>query len=222
MMQKDGTYHLLKAKDEDKDQTYFLHQIAQEQLAHVLFPIGAYTKPDVRKLAHDFHLPTAEREESMGICFIGEIPINQFLQQKIKPKPGNIILSGGAVVGEHQGLPFYTIGQRHVGVSGSEPLFVVAKNTQTNELVVGSENDPLLYTRTSRVLDMHWIEGAPPAASVNCEVRLRHRQPLQKATVQTDPQNTVVEYESPQRAVTPGQFVVCYMGNQCLGGGIIA
>ncbi len=223
VIQHDAAYYLEKAKDTEKDQTYFLHQVTQQQLAHVLFPIGEYTKPEVRTLAHDFDLPTAERAESMGICFIGEISINQFLQQKIKPQSGKVVLSNGTVLGEHQGLPFYTIGQRHIGVSGRKPLFVLAKKSDTNELVVGGEDDPLLYVRESHLLDTHWIAGIPPASVFDCEVRLRHRQPLQKACVEIGPQGVVtVQYASPQRAVTPGQFAVCYKGNQCLGGGIVS
>src|SRR5690606_8080204 len=107
---------LAQAKDEDKDQTYFLHQLTQEQLAHTMFPLGEYTKKEVRKMAEQFDLPTAEREESMGICFVGEIPMKEFLQQKIKKTPGNIVTEDGTVIGEHEGLAFYTIGQRHLGL----------------------------------------------------------------------------------------------------------
>ncbi|MFH1286647.1 MAG: tRNA 2-thiouridine(34) synthase MnmA [Candidatus Magasanikbacteria bacterium] len=114
------TYHLIQAKDGNKDQTYFLHQLNQEQLAHTLFPLGDYTKDEVRSLAREFELPTAEKEESMGICFVGEVPMKEFLQERIEKKQGNIVTSSGDVVGKHDGLAFYTIGQRHLGIQNSK------------------------------------------------------------------------------------------------------
>jgi tRNA-specific 2-thiouridylase len=226
------TYKLMESKDKNKDQTYFLHQLTQGQLHHVLFPIGNYTKPEVRKLAQKFNLPVADKEESMGICFIGEVPMKDFLKQRIKPKPGKIILSSGEIIGEHEGLPFYTIGQRHLGVeknsSGSassgqtKPLFVVAKRLETNELVIGDEADPLLYSKEIDVGEVNWISGQPSHFPLQCQVRLRHRQELQKCMVQTHNNASVqVKFAKPQRAVTPGQFAVFYLKEECLGGGVI-
>ena len=235
---------LLQAKDDNKDQTYFLHQLTQEQLSHVLFPIGDYTKPEVRKLAQKFNLPTAEKEESMGICFVGEVPMKEFLETKIKKKIGNIITSDGIVIGKHDGLAFYTIGQRHVGVESqksikskgdSKPLYVITKRLQTNELVVGYEDDPLLYKKEIEVGEVNWVGGfihrSPseggqvPKFPLECEVRLRHRQPLQKAVVSKSPleggRGMLVNFATPQRAVTPGQFAVFYRKGECLGGGVI-
>ncbi len=230
----ESSVHLIMAKDDNKDQTYFLHQLSQEQLAHALFPIGEYTKPEVRELAKKFNLPVAEKEESMGICFVGEVPMKEFLQTRIKPTPGKIITSGGDVLGEHEGLSFYTIGQRSFGVTGTKslavkgqdtkPLYVVGKNFATNELVVGFDTDPLLYKKEISLTQIHWISGQPPAFPLECEVRLRHRQPLQKCTVH---ENGSVTFVEAQRAPTPGQFAVFYLSSkegkegECLGGGVI-
>lgn len=215
----DGT-KLMQAKDENKDQTYFLHQIGKEQLAHALFPLGEYTKPEVRELAKTFHLPTAEKAESMGVCFVGEVPMTEFLKQKIKPTPGNIIQDEtGEIIGQHQGLSFYTIGQRHgfQQSGGGDPLFVVKKDVVNNELRVGHEDNPLLYTSGLKVEQMHWVSGEVPEGPLECEVRLRHRQPLQQCSVD----GNTITFQSSQKAVTPGQYAVLYKDDVCLGGGVI-
>ncbi len=234
---------LFVAKDENKDQTYFLHQLDQEQLAHTMFPLGEYTKNEVRGLAKKFYLPTAEKEESMGICFVGEVSMKEFLQRKIKPTPGNIVLSPHAsvgtgldlaVLGEHEGLAFYTIGQRNIGVGSvagkegsgdNKPLFVVDKKFDSNELVVGYEDDELLWKREIDVEDMHWIRGQKPNFPLQCKVRMRHRQELQVAQIQNSKfkmlNQLTIEFEEKQKAVTPGQFVVLYKDGECLGGGVI-
>ncbi len=276
---KDSKIKLLQAKDKNKDQTYFLHQLTQEQLSQVLFPIGDYTKPEVRKLAKKFNLPTAEKEESMGICFVGEVPMKEFLLKKIKKNAGNIVTPDGVIIGRHDGLAFYTIGQRHLGlqttdyrlqptgvksraevrslpagqagpstVVNSRPLYVVVKRSETNELVVGYEDDPLLYKKEIEVGEVNWIGGQAPKFPLQCEVRLRHRQPLQRAVVsrwtldssrernnkvQSPKSKVRVRFAHEQRAVTPGQFAVFYLprrspprrtkagDGQCLGGGVI-
>lgn len=220
-----GKYHLLESKDKEKDQTYFIHQLGQSQLRHVLFPVGHLKKSQVRTLAKKYKLPTAERAESMGICFIGEIPMKEFLQQKIKPKKGKIRTSSGEVIGEHEGLPFYTIGQRH-GFSqagGGKPLFVVGKNMKTNELIVGFEHDPALLKKEIVLENTHFVSGQAPKFPLECTVRLRHRQPLQKVIVQKGSKKDEVTllFQKPQKAVTPGQFAVFYKSSECLGGGVI-
>jgi tRNA-specific 2-thiouridylase len=220
-------FHLMRAKDDNKDQTYFLHQLTQDQLKHTLFPLGGYTKPEVRALAKKFNLPTADKEESMGICFVGEVPMKAFLETKIKRKTGQVVLSSGEVMGAHDGLPFYTIGQRHLGVDGhakkgeSRPLFVVAKNTAKNELVVGYEDDALLYKKEVPLSEVNWISGQSPKLPLQSEVRLRHRQELQKAVVMEKDGQIVLVFARPQRAVTPGQFAVIYKDKDCLGGGVV-
>ena len=180
----------------------------------------------------------------MGICFVGEVPMKEFLETKIKKKIGNIITSDGIVIGKHDGLAFYTIGQRHVGVESqksikskgdSKPLYVITKRLETNELVVGYEDDPLLYKKEIEVGEVNWVSGfihrSPseggqvPKFPLECEVRLRHRQPLQKAVVSKSPleggRGMLVNFATPQRAVTPGQFAVFYRKGECLGGGVI-
>lgn len=221
---KADQYTLLQAKDDNKDQTYFLHQLNQDQLARTLFPLGNYTKPQVRKLAKKFGLPTAEKEESMGICFVGEVPMKEFLAKEIKSKKGNIILSSGEVLEQHDGIQFYTIGKRSLAVktNANKPLFVVDKRVDANELVVGYEDDPLLYKKESEISGMHWVCGAEPKLPLSCKIRLRHRQPLQNATVNKKDGKIIAQFSKLQRAVTPGQFAVIYKNGQCLGGGVIA
>jgi len=229
---------LISSKDTDKDQTYFLHQLTQDQLRHVLFPIGDYTKKEVRAMAKKWGLPTADKEESMGICFIGEVPMKEFLMKKIKPRIGDIMLSSGEVVGQHEGVAFYTTGQR-IGVKNPKSkiqmsnqiqnpnvksLFVVDKIVSANTLVVGYDDDSLLYKKETDVTGINWIAGRPPKFPLQCEVRLRHRQPLQKCTINVGARGlspTHVKFAKPQRAVTPGQFAVFYKKSECLGGGVI-
>lgn len=225
-------YKLLEVKDTEKDQTYFLHQLSQEQLSHTLFPIGDYTKKEVRKMAIKFGLPTAERAESMGICFIGEVSMKEFLLKKIKLQPGAIVTSDGQKIGGHDGLPFYTIGQRHLGIKNYElrikndkietkPLYIVDKNFAKNELVVGDENDLLLYKKEIEVGEVNWISGQVPVFPLKCEVRLRHRQTKQPAVIAQADNKTIIKFKAPQKAVTPGQFAVIYKNGECFGGGVI-
>jgi len=227
-------YELLQAVDTDKDQTYFLHQLNQSQLAHIMFPLGGLLKSEVRRLAEEFNLPTAQKEESMGICFVGEVPMKDFLSKEIKHISGNIIYSQTKeICGQHDGLAFYTIGQRHIGniknqkcidsVKDSKPLYVVAKNFETNDLIIGHEDDPLLYQTDINIFDMHWIAGQVPVFPLQCEVRFRHRQVLQLATIDIDKtsQHSVIHCNNPQRAITSGQFAVVYKDGVCLGGGVI-
>lgn len=217
-------HQLVCAKDENKDQTYFLHQLSQEQLAFAEFPLGEYTKDEVRELAKKFDLPTADKAESMGICFVGEVPMAQFLQQKIEKNLGPIILEEtGEQIGEHSGLPFYTIGQRSIAVQAKErggktkPLYVLKKNHEDNTLIVGYDENPLLYTENISLEDLHWI-GEPPQYPLECQVRLRHRQPLQACSLSAD---GIISCKEKQKAVTPGQFAVIYKDGVCLGGGTI-
>lgn len=218
-------YRLLIPHDKVKDQTYFLHQLNQEQLGHCVFPLASYTKLQVRALAKKWKLPVATKEESMGICFVGEISINDFLKQRIKPTPGRIVLLTGEQIGAHEGLAFYTIGQRHFSVhhpgQDNRPLYVLEKRHTTNELVVGYEDDPGFLRREIRLKDTHWISGQAPVFPLQCEVRLRHRQELQSCSLRIVSGAIMVTCAQPQRAVTPGQFAVFYDQGECLGGGII-
>ena len=238
-------FDLLSAKDKNKDQTYFLHRLNQEQLAHTLFPIGNLLKSEVRKLARQFKLPNAEREESMGICFVGEVPMKDFLQKKIKIKTGKIIFGENEVVGEHDGVAFYTIGERVSGQikknkeqrTNDKLLFVVDKDIAKNLLYVGFEDDVRLYKKEIRLTDGHFINRQLLVFPLKCQVRLRHRQPLQNATLFVKEQMTKNKLlavnlpcrqagywlltSKPQRAPTPGQFAVVYLEGICLGGGVI-
>ena len=222
---KGKKFHLRESVDTEKDQTYFLHQLNQDQLSHAIFPIGKYTKPEVRKLAEKFDLPTAKKEESMGICFIGEVPIKEFLEKRIKGKKGSIRKSDGEIIGEHEGLPFYTIGQRHgfAQAGGKRPLYVVGKDMAKNELIVGNENDPMLFTTKIEVEQMNWILGEPLSPSFDCFVRFRHRQKLEKCSVHvSDTHKITITCDNLQRAISPGQFAVLYKDGECLGGGVIS
>lgn len=225
---------LLQAADKNKDQTYFLHQLRQKELSRLIFPLGALHKSEVRVLARQWGLPVADREESMGICFIGEVPMKEFLQKRIKPRCGSIIFNGKKV-GEHEGLAFYTIGEK-IGVAALysmkdssaspqndnvKPFFVVDKDVKRNRLIVGHEDDSLLYKKRIQASGVNWLAGQPPKFPLSCEVRLRHRQSFQRAIVQRVREKIIVNLEEPQRAATPGQFVVFYMGRECLGGGTI-
>ncbi|MBI2989631.1 MAG: tRNA 2-thiouridine(34) synthase MnmA [Candidatus Magasanikbacteria bacterium] len=217
----DSIFRLMMAKDGDKDQTYFLHQLNQSQLSRAVFPIGRYNKQEVRELARQFQLPTAEKEESMGICFVGEVPMKEFLQKKIAKNPGDIVFcESGEVIGQHEGLAFYTIGQRHgfEQSGGGEPLFVLDKDFERNRLLVGREDNPLLFKKEICLKDIHWICGQEPEFPLHCEVRLRHRQDLQSVTLEN---NGILRFQQPQKAISPGQSAVFYHRGECLGGGFI-
>ena len=229
--QKKDKYLLLQAKDKQKDQTYFLHQLNQNQLSKIIFPLGKIYKTKVRKLATKFDLPNADKEESMGICFIGEVPMKKFLSQRIAKKEGDVVLSStGSIIGKHDGLAFNTIGQRYtcsnLGGTLNKPLFVLCKNIKKNELVVGFDDDNLLYAKSAICKNTHWISGQTPNFRLKCKVRLRHQQKLQNCTVEktdeADSDTVKILFNSPQRAVTPGQFAVFYKSKKCLGGGVIA
>lgn len=228
--QQDDLITLCQAKDTNKDQTYFLHRLNQEQLRCTMFPLGIYTKKEVRAIAKEKKLPTANKPESMGICFIGEMPMKEFLSTYIDQKPGDIVTDGGTKIGVHDGLAYYTIGQRHLGVASSglqpsdqnNPLFVVQKNQKTNELVVGFEDNEKLYTNKIYLEDVHFISGSPVPNNTTCLVRFRHRQAMQTCTIVIDNGTIILNCDAKQKAITPGQFAVLYKDGTCLGGGIIS
>lgn len=223
LIKRGGKFKLLEAKDKNKDQTYFLHQLNQKQLSKVIFPIGEYTKPEVRQLAKKFNLPTAEKEESMGICFIGEVSMRDFLKGKVKAKSGKIINTTGEAVGEHNGLPFYTIGERGLNLDKSkgQPYFVVGKNLKKNQLIVGFEDDPALFKKSTLVKNVNWISGQTPKFPLKCQVRMRHRQPLVDCILKVKGSDVLINFNKPERAVTPGQFAVFVKNGECLGGGVV-
>ena len=210
------------AKDKNKDQTYFLCLLNQRQLARALFPLGGYTKPEVRELARKAGLPTAEKPESMGICFVGEIKMDDFLRARIRQHPGDIVSVEGKILGRHKGLPFYTIGQRKgLRIPGLKPWFVVDKKIKTNRLVVaaGSKNHSL-FKKTVGLEKWHWLAAKTEKTRFRCLARIRHRQPLQAAVFYPG-RYPKIAFIRPQRAVTPGQFCTIYRNGVLLGGGAI-
>lgn len=212
-----GKYELLAGIDPDKDQSYFLHQLDQRQLSRTLFPIGHLRKSEVRALARGFKLPTAEKKDSQGICFIGKVNLAGFLKDRLTQRPGPIISTDGHVVGRHGGIAPFTIGQRHgMGLGGGAPYFVIEKDAARNTLVVARQEDQLLAPALE-LENTHWIAGTPPAMPHACKVRIRYRQPLQDASID----GGTIRFEEPQRAISSGQFAVLYDGEYCLGGGVI-
>lgn len=214
---------LLKAKDANKDQTYFLYRVEEDALMHTLFPLGDMTKPEVRKEAEKRGLITAHKKESMGICFVGKVGIKEFLSQYVETKPGNIINDQGDVIGKHDGAIFYTIGQRHgLDVGGGLPYYVVGKDMKKNEVYVTSDiSDSKLWSDVIKLSSIHWINDAPSKGD-ELEVRTRHRAKLIKCSIVALNAHTVeIKPDEAIRALTPGQSAVLYDGDVCNGGGII-
>lgn len=214
---------LYRAKDLNKDQSYFLGQVSAEQLKDVLFPLGDLTKPEVRKIAEDIELPTATKKDSTGICFIGERNYQKFIQNYLKPNPGNIVnVDTLEVIGRHNGLMNYTIGQRrNVGISGfADKHFVVGKNVEKNELYVAFGDDPeTLYSDECIIDNVNLISPNHPAF---CTAKFRYRGPDYEVMLEYLGNNEIrVRYPGKVAAVTPGQACVLYLGEQCLGSGII-
>lgn len=221
----DGAWELLMAEDKNKDQSYFLYTLTQDYLAHLLFPIGDLQKSEVRDIARERGLSVAEKKDSTGICFIGEVDLKEFLAQRLPKKRGNIVDAAGNILGEHDGVWFFTIGQRkgiEVGGAGL-PYYVARKDVVANTIVVAHEHDAhLLYAQEADVADLHWISGQPPHSPFACEVKIRYRQDGQAATVANIGKGSwKISFDRPQRAVTPGQSAVFYQDAVCLGGGII-
>jgi len=219
-----GRFQLLAGADKNKDQSYFLHQLSQEQLRCTLFPVGAMKKPAVRKLARDLGLPTAAKKDSQGICFIGKVDLKVFLARKIPRHPGPIVTVEGRVIGRHAGIAPFTIGQRHgLNIGGGRPYYVVEKDVRRNALIVASgDGEAALFAKKLIAGEVHWIAGRPPRLPLRCQARIRYRQPLQTTLVRrADGGRLDVTFSKPQRAVTPGQFAVFYQGEVCLGGGVI-
>ena len=209
---------LLRAKDENKDQTYFLYRVTAQALEKTLFPLGKYTKDEVRQLAKERNLYTATKKESMGICFVGKVGIRDFLGQYVEATPGKIIdKQSGEVLGYHDGAIFYTIGQRHgLDIGGGLPYYVVGKDMDKNEVYVTTKlHDETLWQENIELHSLHWINSVPPDGEY--QIRVRHRAPLVLAQLQ----GSTLQLTESQRAITAGQSVVLYDGEVCLGGGIV-
>ncbi|HET7827565.1 MAG TPA: tRNA 2-thiouridine(34) synthase MnmA, partial [Candidatus Saccharimonadales bacterium] len=224
---RDG--RLFKAADDNKDQTYFLYRISKDLLAKTIFPLGDLTKPEVRGLAKEFKLVTADKKESMGICFVGKVGIKEFLEQYVAKKPGQIINQKGQAIGQHDGTIFYTIGQRHgLQVGGGLPYYVTGKDMKKNEVYVTTDlDDKKLWSRELKLSDVHWINGELKS-NQKLTVRPRHRaklipvKKLSSAKILNKSSILAVELNEEVRALTPGQSAVFYSGQECLGGGVVA
>lgn len=228
--EKDGNIKsvMLRGVDDNKDQTYFLCQLNQEQLEKVLFPLGNYTKPQIREIAEKYNLKTAKKKDSTGICFIGERNFNEFLSKYLPAKKGNIVNTEGKILGRHNGLMYYTIGQRKgIGIGNTkegtgEPWFVVDKDLEKNELVVTQGDNSVLYSTGLIATDFNFINKDEITFPLNCTVKYRYRQDDSKAVINKLNENEYeVIFDKPQKAVTLGQIVVAYNGEKCLGGGVI-
>jgi tRNA-uridine 2-sulfurtransferase len=209
-------YHLHRAKDRNKDQSYFLHQLTQKQLSKALFPLGELTKPEVRALARQFGLPNAERRDSQGLCFIGKIDLADFLRAEIPSEPGEVLDEAGERIGTHPGAAYYTLGQREgLGLALAEPKYVVGTDVEQNIVRLGRETE--LFRREITLENPHWI-GREPEFPLCCRAQIRYRARPVGALLHVDGR---LELEEPVRAPAPGQFAVLLRGEQVLGGGEI-
>jgi len=230
VVEQGGQWLLLRGADHSKDQSYFLHQLGQAQLAATLFPIGDLNKADLRRMARDARLPTHAKKDSTGICFIGERDFREFLARYLPAREGRIVDPHGVDIARHPGVFYFTLGQREGlnigGVRGrpAAPWYVVGKDIASNTLYVDQDRDSP-YLQSTRLLSegAHWIAGAPPARRFECTAQTRYRQPDEPCQVTVNDDGTVqVAFQRPQRAVTPGQSLVLYDGDVCLGGAVIA
>jgi tRNA-specific 2-thiouridylase len=219
---ENGQIQILKGVDRDKDQSYVLHVLSQEQLSQAIFPLGSYTKSQVRELARDFDLPVADRPESQDLCFLGKEDYRSFLERNVPQvhDPGPILLAGGETVGTHRGLAFYTIGQRKgLGINSLVPLYVLEKNLARNALIIGTQDELGCSELTAR--NLNWISGFAPRSPVHCPIKVRYKAIEIPGTVYPDDGLATVIFDEPVRGITPGQAAVFYAGEVCLGGGTI-
>jgi len=221
--EKNGKSELLRAVDRSKDQSYVLHVLGQDKLKHALFPVGDYTKPEIRQIAEKHGLPTASRKDSQDLCFLAGEDYRNFLQRNAAEmlKPGEIITRDGRSLGEHNGLANYTIGQRKgLGVASPVPLYVLGKNAQTNALIVGEKEE--LGSNALTAHDVNWVGGEAPKEELRAEVKIRYTAKEAEALVKPVGENQVqVQFDAAQRDITAGQAAVFYQGDVMLGGGII-
>jgi len=220
---------LLKAADATKDQSYFLHRLTQEQLAPAMFPLGEMHKRDVRRIAREQGIPTWAKKDSTGICFIGERPFRDFLARYLPRTPGPIETPRGRAIGRHEGLAYYTLGQRQgLRIGGTrdgsdEPWFVAGKDLARNALLAVQGHDhALLYRREVDAIEMHWIAGTAPELPARFGAKTRYRMPDAVCTLEAAAAGCLATFDVPQWAPTPGQYLVLYDGDVCLGGGVIA
>ncbi len=224
----DGRSELLKGLDPNKDQSYFLHAVGGEQIGKTLFPVGELEKPEVRAIAEKYGLATAKKKDSTGICFIGERRFSDFLKQYLPAQPGDIETTDGQVIGKHVGLMYHTIGQRQgLGIGGlknadDSPWYVLEKDLTRNVLVVGQGNDhPWLFSRALHASHIYWVNPVDLDQPKTLRAKVRYRQADQDCVLERTESGYRAVFDEPQRAVTPGQSVVFYDGEICLGGGVI-
>ena len=216
-----GAWELLRGVDADKDQSYVLFGMRQDQLASTLMPIGHYPKGDIRRLASDANFPNADKPDSQDICFIPTGDYREFLRQRTDEHPGDIVDPAGNVLGQHEGIQYFTVGQRRgLGLSGGPPRFVIRLEPDTRQVVVGSEEQ--LYGDSFYADPVTWVSGVPPTAELSVTVKIRYKFAEAPATVTPVGSGAVVRFHNPQRAITPGQAAVFYQGDSVLGGGVIA
>ncbi|MBR2824544.1 MAG: tRNA 2-thiouridine(34) synthase MnmA [Clostridia bacterium] len=229
-VQTDKEGHLLRGADFNKDQSYFLYMVHDTQLKKALFPVGHLTKGQVREIAGQYHLPVSGKKDSTGVCFIGERNFKKFLAEYLPAQPGDMVSTDGTVVGRHDGLMYYTLGQRRgLGIGGrgdGRSWFVIGKDLERNRLLVAQgEDHPLLYSTLCLAEDVTWVGEAPAEIGkpFRCTAKYRYRQPDQQVEVIRETENRLrIRSMAPQRAVTPGQSAVLYDGDRCLGGGVVA
>ena len=225
---RDGQSLLLRGIDNNKDQSYFLHAVGGEQLARTLFPVGELEKPEVRRIAEKYQLATARKKDSTGICFIGERRFSDFLKRYLPAQPGVIETTEGQEIGRHHGLMYHTIGQRQgLGIGGlqgasDDPWYVLRKDLERNVLIVGQGNDhPWLFSSALECSNIYWVNPVSITEPLRLTAKVRYRQPDQDCTIEPSEHGWLIRFDQPQRAVTPGQSVVLYQGDTCLGGGVI-
>jgi len=225
--EKTNEMKFLSGVDKNKDQSYFLWTLRQDQLRYSLFPVGDYEKKEIRKIAKKYNLPTAEKKDSQGICFMGQVEMKDFLKHYIKNKKGDILDKKGNIIGNHEGAYFYTLGQRHgfeitkKGID-DKPYYVVDKDIEKNTLVVDHSKINKESQNNIEIEGLNWVSGESPDLKSKYQARIRYRQPLQNCQIVEDDNGVIrILFNKPQEAVTPGQSLVLYQGEECLGGGVI-
>lgn len=224
---RDGKAALLRGLDANKDQTYFLHAVSHKEFAKTLFPVGHIEKPKVRQIAEEQGLITHNKKDSTGICFIGERKFKNFLEQYLPAQEGDIVTLDKQIVGKHQGVFYYTYGQRQgLGIGGvknasEEPWYVIGKDVNNNQLIVAQGEHPALYSNQLTVKSVYWVASNPPTLPLHCTAKTRYRQTDSECEIIANGEGYRVTFKDLQRAVTPGQSVVFYQNDVCLGGGVI-
>lgn len=218
----DEHVRLLKGMDATKDQSYFLCRLGQKELSRALFPVGHLPKTEVRRQAEARGISTAQKKDSQGLCFVGKVKMPEFLAQRLAPKQGPIFGTDGAYLGTHQGIWFYTIGQREgLGIGGGAPFYVVERRLESNTLVVAQEGDPALFSSVLLASDVHWTSGKAPAFPWKGAASIRYHHPEGVCAADMRGDRLRVQFAKPERAVAPGQFLVLYEGDTLVGSGVI-